>query len=138
MSTQFIYAIYALKTLIEGDHIDDDGEFDASAIVAQYDDLTEAQNHAATLKGDDFKVFAFLSDTEILDPSVSGIEVTHATQPPAIIDPSAAPTLKATLPLYPDLPSEFSDVSAALLPLLGFCGSRPVSIREDRTGYVGR
>ena len=138
MSTQFIYAIYALRTLIEGDHIDDDGEFDASAIVAQYDDLAGAQNHAATLKGDDFKVFAFLPDTEILDPSVSGIEVTHASEPPAIIDPSVAPTLCASLPLYPDLPSEFSDVDAALLPLLGFCGTRPVSIREDRTGYVGR
>jgi len=138
MSTQFIYAIYALRTLIEGDHIDDDGEFDASAIVAQYDDLTEAQNHAATLKGDDFKVFAFRGDTEILDPSVSGIEVTHATQPPAIIEESVAPTLCASLPLYPDLLSEFSEVDAALLPLLGFCGTRPVSIREDRTGYVGR
>jgi hypothetical protein len=135
----FIFVTFNLADLLDG-VFDDDGELMKDTLLGIHYDMKTAQEFAKSLPGYNH-VYAFIdyNDQEDLelDPKY-GLNVTDAKKLPTIYDDSLLPSLKESLPLYPNLPSEFRHVSADRLPLFGFCAGRAVNIRADRTGYVGK
>lgn len=132
----FIFVTFNLADLLDGT-FDDDGNPVADKILGIHYDMETAQDFAKGLSGYNH-VYAFLDENDqggSLEASY-GLNVTTAKKLPEIYDDALLPTLKESLPLYPDLPSEFRHVDADVLPLFGFCAGRAVNIRADRTGYV--
>lgn len=133
----FLFATFNIVDLIDG-LFDDEGDFNKDLLLGVHYDLKTAQDFAKGLEGYN-RVYAFLTDDSplVLDTSF-GLDVTNAKKLPKVYDDALLPTLKESLPLCPDLPSEFRRVDADVLPLWGFCAGRPIHIRADRTGYVGK
>tara|TARA_Y100000114_G_C11532246_1_gene218559 strand:- start:28 stop:462 length:435 start_codon:yes stop_codon:yes gene_type:complete len=134
--THFIFATYALVDMIDG-LFDDEGNFEQDTLMGLHYDLKTAQEFAQGLPGYN-RVYAILDNNDQGGPLLPdhGLDVTDADSLPQIYDDTLLSSLKESLPLCPDLPSEFRHVDASLLPLFGFCAGRPVKVNKDRTGYL--
>lgn len=134
--THFIFATYALVDMIDG-LFDDEGNFEQDTLMGLHYDLKTAQEFAQGLPGYN-RVYALLINNDQGGPLLPdhGLDVTDSNSLPQIYDDTLLSSLKESLPLCPDLPSEFRHVDASLLPLFGFCAGRPVKVNKDRTGYL--